>query len=97
MNQKNDPAKGLPHRQDDWKGYTLDDLRYRRAYVAARKELEKERLYHNLHNVRKGAVSTAAGTARRVASAVPFLDYAMIAWSVGSKAFKLLGKFRKKK
>ena len=97
MTSKHDLAKGLPHKQDDWNGYTLDDLKYRRAYVAARKELEKERMYHNLHNVRKGAVSTAAGTARRVASAVPFLDTAMVAWPVGSKVIRFLGKFRKKK
>lgn len=97
MNSKNNLVNGLPHKQENWKGYTLEDLRYRRAYVAARRELEKERLHHNIGNARKGAVTAAGGTALRVMQVIPFFDYAMMAWSVGSKAMKLLGRFRRKK
>lgn len=30
--------------EKDWKGFTLDELRYQRAYSAAKSEISKERL-----------------------------------------------------
>nr|MBD5376550.1 hypothetical protein [Bacteroides sp.] len=86
-----------PQNDDHWKGYTLEDLRYRRAYVAARRELEKERLYNRLGATKKGATESVTNRVRRVASMVPFMEYGIMAFSVGSKVFRFLGKFRKKK
>ncbi len=86
-----------PQKEEKWNGYTLEDLRYRRAYVAARLELEKERLNHNAGAMRKGVKNSANGVVRRVTSAVPFFEYGIMAYSVGSKLFRVLGKFRRKK
>ena len=86
-----------PHNQEDWQGFTIDQLRYRRAYIGARRELEKERLYHRVNNAGDNARNMVSGTVSRVATAIPFVRYGMMAFSVGSSIFKVLGKLRKKK
>lgn len=88
---------GHPNQDEQWEGYTLDDLRYRRAYVAARRELEKERLFHNVGSMRNGVSKSANTVMRRVTSSIPFLEYGVMAFSVGQKVFRLFGKLRKKK
>ena len=45
--------KELPHEKEAWNGYTLDELRYMRAYTAARLEINRDRLRRNFGNVKK--------------------------------------------
>ena len=42
--------KALPHETDNWNGYTLDELRYQRAYTAARLEIQRAGLQRNISN-----------------------------------------------
>lgn len=79
---------------DQWQGYTLEDLRYRRAYLAARCDLQKERMLHSVAAMKNGTASSAANIARKAASAIPAFNYALLAWNIGSRAFKVLGKLR---
>lgn len=46
-------AKQLPHNNEEWKGYTLEEIRYARAYTAARMELNRERLTARARDMQK--------------------------------------------
>lgn len=88
-------------------GYTLDDLRYRRAVVALRKEFAREKLVEDYENVRhwspfaqdgKGKKASKAATiARKLIGGLNYLDYAMIGLSLFSSARKVAGFFKPKK
>lgn len=86
-----------PIQTDDFKGYTLDDLRYRRAYLAARCDLQKERLMHHFSSLKSGTTTSAVNVVRKATSAIPAFNYAMLAWNIGSRAWKILGKLRGRK
>lgn len=45
-------TKILPHEKPEWNGYTLDELRYMRAYTAARLEINRDRMQRNLVNLK---------------------------------------------
>lgn len=79
---------------DAWKGYTLEELRYRRAYVGARREMEKERLAYNVASLRSNTVSSATGVIKRVGSALPVVKYVVAAVGIGSK---IVGMFRRRR
>ena len=52
-------SKQLPHTTAEWTGYTLDELRYVRAYTAARMELNRERVISRIDGMRKKGSSPA--------------------------------------
>jgi len=89
----------LPHHQENWNGYSLDELKYRRAYLAARCELEKERLRHNVSTIKGHTGTSAMSMVRRVSTGIPMLNYSILAFSIGKRAWKLMKHlpFRKKK
>lgn len=74
------------------KGYTIDELRYRRAYALAKYEMVK---YQTLEDVKRfgGGFSTRGGIVGRLLGSLNYLDYAMLAFQVGKRIFK----WRKKK
>lgn len=92
-----EPVKSLPHHQENWEGYTLEDLRYRRAYIAACRELEKERLLHTISSIRMHPAAGAFSVATKVAERMPLLNRALFFISVGSKLWNIIGKFRRNK
>lgn len=81
-----------PHKVEDWHGYTLDQLRYRRAYVVARIELEKDQILNDIRQQRESfspwLLLTHAGSALRYAN-----------WGIlAFQAFKTIGRlFGRKK
>lgn len=83
--------KQLPHAvTEDWKGYTLDEIRYARAYTAARMELNRGRLvarFEGLGNTSFRATSPA-GLVGKVLGAFSYLDMALIVWKVGRSMFR---------
>lgn len=85
----------LSSKKDDFEGLTLDELRYRRAYVGARKDLAKEKLAYNLAYVRSNTLSVAGSTAKRIGAAIPMMNYAVMAFGIGKKVYKLFRRKRK--
>jgi len=82
-----------PHKVEGWQGYSLQQLRYRRAYVIARLELEKEQLAENLRSER-ASLASPMGLMSGIGSAFRYINWGMLAF----QAFKTLGPlFRKKK
>ena len=86
---------------ENWKGYTLDELRIKRAVAAARLQLQKERLLQRLQLLREGSFNRFASTAQRVGSYFPLLSSAILGVSVAVKGWSMIrrvkGLFSKKK
>ena len=89
--------KHLTHHQEGWTGYTLEEISYKRAYMAAKRELEKERLKYNLTTIKGTVGSGAVDAVRRVASGIPMVSYGMLAFNVASKGFKIVKSFLPRK
>lgn len=61
----NTTTKQLPHEKSEWNGYTLEEIRYMRAYTAARMEITRDRLQRNFGNLKDyGPVSKPVFLAR---------------------------------
>ena len=84
-------AKQLPHTSQDWKGYTLEEIRYARAYTAARMELNRERLMARASDMHKNGLSqgVSKGLLGKMLGAFSYIDIALLAWRAGRKIFKV--------
>lgn len=91
----------------DFKGYTIEDLRYQRALVALQKDFAKSKLIHNVSKLKskkliggdskKFQISKASGVASKLLTGLSYLDYAMLGMSAFSAGKKFLSFFRRKK
>lgn len=90
--------KTLPHHTGDWKGYTIDELRYMRAYTAARIEINKDRLKSKAATIKKnGIVGTEGGSMMsRLLGAVGYVDMAILGWKLSRRVFKTFKILRRK-
>lgn len=91
--------KALPHHSSDWKGYTMDELRYMRAYTAARIEISRDNLSHRLSTFSKESQNglMPSGLIGKIFSAFSFIDIALLTWKVGSQALKVTRFLRRRK
>lgn len=85
------PTKQLPHTSEEWKGYTLEEIRYARAYTAARMELNRERLATRAKDVHKNGLKPgmSKGVIGKMLGAFSYIDIALLAWRAGRKVFKV--------
>ena len=88
--------KELPHEKEAWNGYTLDELRYMRAYTAARPEINRDRLRRNFGNVKKLGPASSTGLLGKVLGTLSYLDIALVTFRIGSKAFKAMRWLKRK-
>ncbi len=105
----NDKQGEVPHNSTEFKGYSIEELRYQRALISLRKDFCKSKMIHNANRIgkrgffgRNGTTSRVAhvgGLASKIISGLGYLDYVMIGMSVfgtGRKIFKFFrGKNRK--
>lgn len=70
-----------------FKGYGIDELRYRRAFALAKCEMAKIQLTQQVGHF-KGTVASPTGVMGKIASSLNYLDYALIAYQIGSKIYK---------
>lgn len=82
-----------PHKIQGWRGYNFDQLLYRRAYVTARLELEREQLLQDFQTQRQAL--TPMNVLGYLGSAFKYANWGMLAF----KTFKTVGSLisRKKK
>lgn len=111
MNEVADTKSG--HTADEaqapeFKGYTVEELKYRRALVALQKEFCETRILKNVAALQKSnpfSPSTAASSipgkigfvASKLLTGLNYLDYAMIGFSMFGSARKVYSFFHKKK
>lgn len=94
---------------DNFKGYTIEELRYQRALVALQKEFCKTKVLHKCNKLRNhkllgndnsGSMSKFArvgSIATKVFSGLNYLDYFMIGMSVFGSARKVFKFIRGKR
>lgn len=82
----------------DWKGYDIDQIRYRRAYLLARCEIERMKLTARSESLKQGIPNfKTSGVASRMLKGLNYMDYAYLAYKAVSKIAKLSSKLRHKK
>ena len=84
-------VKQLPHNTEEWKGYTLEEIRYARAYTAARMELNRERLTARARDMQKNGLKpgVSKGMLGKMLGAFSYIDIALLTWRVGRKLFRV--------
>ena len=81
--QPQDPAK-------PWKGYTIDELRYQQAYTAVRMQIDRQKLFSTVSQMRGGMMSLkGTGLLGRMLSNLSYVDYAFMAFRIGRQEFRL--------
>ena len=89
--------KTFPHNDPQWKGYTLDELRYQRALVSARVEIQKERIVAEVEKIREGAGFTGSGSIwGRMFSSLSYVEYAILAYRLINRLSRTVHSFRRK-
>lgn len=91
-------TKVLPHEKPkaEWKGYTLDELRYMRAYTAARLEINRDRMQRNFANLKNAGPVSKSGILGKILGTLSYLDIALVTFRIGNKALRAMRFFRKK-
>lgn len=69
------------------KGYTIDELRYRRAFALAKYEMAKYQTMEEVRRVSSG-FSSPRGWLGRIMGAFNYVDYGILAFQIGKKIFK---------
>ena len=86
----------VPHSDPAWKGYDMDELRYRRAFVIARMEIEKERMSVAARNLYGGTMrQTQTGIMSKVLGSLNYIDYGVLAYRLGKRVFSLFRSLRR--
>lgn len=81
----------------EWKGYDIDQLRYRRAYLLARCEIEKIKLTTQAASFKEGIPTfKSSGIASRMLKGLNYMDYAYLAYKIVSKVMRLTGRKRRR-
>ncbi|MBD5355478.1 MAG: hypothetical protein HDR88_00485 [Bacteroides sp.] len=103
-----DVAKSITHPEVQFKGYTLEEIRYQRALVMLQKEFCKNKILRNVNTLKKANPLTPQGAASlipgrmgtlttKVLSGLNYVDYAMLGFSIFSSVRKVFSFFHKKK
>ena len=82
---------------DDWKGYTLDELRYRRAAVSARNQVEKTMLSRNFEALRTGnPITRSWQSMQSIFSTIGYVNSAILGWQLLRRVLSVVRTIRRK-
>ncbi|MDE6309132.1 MAG: hypothetical protein K2L93_08005 [Muribaculaceae bacterium] len=79
-----------------WRGYTLDELRYRRALTEVAIEIERDRITQSITDTVPNALkgrSSGPSMMSKVFGALNYVDYAVLGW----RLIKMVRGLRRKK
>lgn len=93
----NTTTKQLPHEKSEWNGYTLEELRYMRAYTAARIEITRDRLQRNFGKLKDYGPVSKTGLLGKVLGTLSYIDIAIITYRIGSRALRTMRFLRGKR
>lgn len=105
--ERMDTPVGVPNEKPDFKGYTLEELRYQRAMVLLRRDFCKARILNQLDRLRGGGrdkeekalksrFSRMGGVLTKVMSGLNYVDYALMGMSLFGTGKKVYKFFRRK-
>ncbi len=84
---------------EGWQGFSLEELRYRRALNHVRIEVEKERIMSKTSQMytRSAAMTSSTGNLfKKLSTGFSVLDYALLAFQAGKQIHKIYRFFHKK-
>lgn len=88
--------KQLPHVQDDWQGYTMDEMMYQKAFLLARMEVSKAKLVNRVSEFKTGFPGVSSGSIwSKVLNGFSYVDYAVLAFKLSSKIVRLVRAIRR--
>lgn len=85
----------------EWKGYSFDELKYQRALVAIKCEIEKEKLITSFAGIKQEKMSAVGVNGsnpllNKLLGALDIADYSFMAFKFGRKLYSIFSKLRKK-
>ena len=106
MKSKNKEVQN-PTEEQDFKGFTLDELRYQRALLMVKREFLKEKAIHQGQQLKeripvlngKSALASISskGIIGKIAKGLNYTDYLLLGFSIFGAAKKVFSLFKKKK
>lgn len=108
MKQIENKGKEILEKDDSFKGYTLEELRYQRALTAIQLEFCKTKLLRQVEHLKNNNPLTPTGAAAsipgkmgylasKLLSGLNYLDYAMVGFTLFGTARKVFSFFRRRK
>lgn len=88
--------KQLPHSEENWRGYTMDEMMYQKAFLLARMEVSKTKLMNQAADLRSGFPGVSSGSIwSKLLSGFSYVDYAVLAFKIGSRVVRLVRTLRR--
>lgn len=90
----------------EFKGYTLEELRYQRAMTLLRRDFSKAKVMNQVSRLRNGdnpdglqrsRMGKVGNIAGKLMSGLNYIDYAMLGMSIFNSGHKLFKFFRRKR
>lgn len=78
----------------NWNGYTLDEIRFQRVLAMTRLDIEKAKLLNSFNGLSKRPGQASASLLGRLAGALNWLDYAMLASTIAIRLVKFFRRHR---
>ena len=107
IKEKEKLAQEIVSPKNEFKGYTIEEIRFQRALIAMEADFSKTKLLKSWNNVQKfnpfspsssASIPGKAGSiALKLINGLSYMDYVMLGWSVFSGAKKVFTFFRKGK
>lgn len=107
IKEKEKTAKEIMSPENEFKGYTIEEIRFQRALVAMEAEFCKTKLTKSLHNLQRlNPLSTSSGSslpgkagsiALRLLNGLNYMDYILLGWSAFSGVRKIFSLFKGRK
>lgn len=95
-NNKDKKNNGISHKEADFSGYTLEELRYQLAIISVKKEFLKEKALETSDAIKKELSSkmplskgNSKGVFSRIMKGLDLADYIML----GFQGFRIMKKF----
>lgn len=82
---------------NDWKGYTLSELQYRRAAVSARNQVDKTLLESNFRALRTGnPITRSWQSMQSIFSTIGYVNSAILGWQLLRRVLAVVRTVRRK-
>ncbi len=82
----------VDYKDENWTGYTLEELRYQRAMILARIEMEKQGIVHGFQHAKESIPLISGGRkglVGKLLGSLSYIDYALLAFRAVRSVSKL--------
>lgn len=75
----------------EWKGLSLDELRYQKAFTLARLEIQKEKMLIGMSQLKEEVPGVNKhGIFNKILGSLNYLDYGILAYRFSTKIFSMI-------